>query len=202
MAGLLDAEFIDLCFQNPSNKRLFGHLVKSGLPHWVITSGCLFQTVWNVQLGRPPAQGILDYDVFYFDQNLSWASEDVWISKFSGLSEILSAPVELRNQARVHLWYEEKFDHSYPPLLSVFDGIDRFLERVAMVGIYASKDGRPELYAPGGLDDVYGRIVRPTYAQDLPEVYAAKAARLVTQWPDVTVMPWLSCDTKNENAGS
>jgi hypothetical protein len=27
----------------------------------------LFQTVWNLQRGRPPGQGIKDYDLFYFD---------------------------------------------------------------------------------------------------------------------------------------
>jgi hypothetical protein len=33
---------------------------------WYVTAGCVFQTVWNVVTGRPPTNGIRDYDVFYF----------------------------------------------------------------------------------------------------------------------------------------
>lgn len=52
------------------NDVLTGVLSRSaalGLPCWYLTAGCLFQTVWNVVTGRPPAHGIKDYDLFYFD---------------------------------------------------------------------------------------------------------------------------------------
>ncbi|HEY8978168.1 MAG TPA: nucleotidyltransferase family protein, partial [Streptomyces sp.] len=50
------------------------------LPGWYLTAGCLFQTVWNVVTDRPPAHGIKDYDVFYFDdRDLSWEAEDAVI---------------------------------------------------------------------------------------------------------------------------
>ncbi len=183
--------FLTTCFCNPSNQKLFDALVTSDMPNWIITSGCLFQTVWNVLEGLPPEQSIRDYDVFYFDDgNIDWHAEDEWINKINSLCGILSAPVEVRNQARVHLWYEDKFAHPYPPLKTAFEGIDRFLEQVAMVGIYAVDDGTPRLYAPAGLDDVYNRIVRPTYMQDLPDIYDEKARRLSNEWRGVKVLPW------------
>src|SRR5690349_14058992 len=47
------------------------------LPGWYLTAGCVFQTVWNVVTDRPPAEGIKDYDLFYFDDSdLSWEAED------------------------------------------------------------------------------------------------------------------------------
>jgi hypothetical protein len=47
------------------------------LPGWYVSAGCLVQTVWNVVTDRPPANGIRDYDVFYFDdEDLSWEAED------------------------------------------------------------------------------------------------------------------------------
>ncbi len=80
------------------------------LPGWYLTAGCLFQTVWNVATGRPPAEGIKDYDVFYFDDgDLSWESEDKVIRAAADVFADLPADVEVRNEARVHLWYERKF---------------------------------------------------------------------------------------------
>lgn len=183
--------FLNSCFKNPSNRRLFDALTASDLPNWVITSGCLFQTVWNVMDGNAPEFGIRDYDVFYYDcSDVGWESEDGYINNFNSLNSFLSAPVEVRNQARVHLWYEQKFACPYSPLRTVFEGIDRFLERVAMVGVFAAEDGSPQLYAPAGLDDVYDKVVRPTYAQNLPDIYDKKARRLERDWRDVSVVPW------------
>ncbi len=86
------------------------------LPRWYLTAGCLFQTVWNVVTGRPPADGIKDYDVFYFDDaDLSWEAEDAVIRAGKAAFAGMPAEVEIRNEARVHLWYEEKFGVPCPP---------------------------------------------------------------------------------------
>ena len=87
------------------------------LPQCHVTAGCLFQTVWNVLSGRPPAENIKDYDVFYFDgRDLSWEAEDEVIRRVSPLAEKLGLPVEVKNQARVHLWYRQRFGGDYPEL--------------------------------------------------------------------------------------
>jgi uncharacterized protein len=46
------------------------------LPQWGLGAGCLYQTVWNVHTQRPRGTGIKDYDLIYFDEDLSWAAED------------------------------------------------------------------------------------------------------------------------------
>jgi hypothetical protein len=80
------------------------------LPGWHLTSGCLFQTVWNVITDRPPTEGIRDYDLFYFDDtDLSWDAEDAVIKTGARIFAGLPAVVEIRNEARVHLWYEGHF---------------------------------------------------------------------------------------------
>jgi uncharacterized protein len=77
------------------------------LPDWYLVAGCLYQTVWNVVTGQPPEAGILDYDLGYFDaSNLSWDAEDAVIRAGHVIFAGLPAPVQIRNQARVHLWYE------------------------------------------------------------------------------------------------
>src|SRR5215472_12227562 len=94
------------------NKRLTDVLSRAAtmkLPNWYLTAGCMYQTVWNVVTGQPPEAGILDYDLAYFDaSDLSWQAEDAVIQAGRALFGDLPAPVQIRNQARVHLWYEQK----------------------------------------------------------------------------------------------
>jgi hypothetical protein len=57
--------------------------------------------------------------------------------------------VEVRNQARVHLWYPEKHGLPYPALGSSTDGIDRFPTKNTQVGIRRTQGGHA-VYAPNG----------------------------------------------------
>jgi hypothetical protein len=51
--------------------------------------------------------------------------------------------------------------------------------------------GRPRVYAPYGLDDLLGLVVRPNPASPAPrDVYEAKAARWSAVWTELTVLPW------------
>jgi uncharacterized protein len=146
------------------------------------------QTVWNGLTGRTVDYGISDYDVFYFDPDTSWAAEDALIHRLAaGLSE-LGAPVEVRNQARVHLWYPDKHRLPYPPLQRSTEGIDRFLTRTTQVGIRRSASGY-DVYAPHGFDDIAGLVVRPNPGANFSAAnYAAKAARWKALWPELTVL--------------
>ncbi|MEM6762108.1 MAG: nucleotidyltransferase family protein [Pseudomonadota bacterium] len=157
---------------------------------WVV-SGCLFQSAWNHLTGRPPDHGILDYDVFYFDDgDVSWEAEDAIIRRVAEACADLSINVEVRNQARVHLWYEQKFGMPYPPLLGVRDSIDRFLATACMVGIRADGTAAPAVYAPAGLSDLEALIVRPNRAPNFsPLRYGEKAARWGATWPELTIIP-------------
>jgi hypothetical protein len=113
---------------NPVNAALLDRLPVLGLPDCWLVAGCLFQTIWNVQSGHPAAAQISDYDVFYCDPtDLSYEAEDGAIQRLKSAFADLEAVVELKNQARVHLWYQQRFGHAYPALQSSTDGIDRFL---------------------------------------------------------------------------
>ncbi|MGH7114849.1 MAG: nucleotidyltransferase family protein [Stellaceae bacterium] len=89
------------------------------LPQWPLVAGCLYQTVWNVLTSRPPRTGIKDYDLIYFDdRDLSWAAEDAVIRRVEAATQGRLGPIETRNQARVHLWFESRFGVPYPKLPS------------------------------------------------------------------------------------
>jgi uncharacterized protein len=96
--------------------------------------------------------------------------------------------VEARNQARVHFWYPEKFRAPYGPLLRTTEGIDRFLARVAQVGVQPTGEGCA-VYAPHGLDDVAMMTVRPNPCPNFrAEIYDAKAASWKIRWPELTIV--------------
>lgn len=174
--------------RNPNNTALLERLPELGLDDVWLVSGSLFQTLWNVLTDRPPEHGIKDYDVFYFDPDTSWDAEDRAIKRAEALFADLDAHVELRNQARVHLWYPDKFGAPYPPLHSSCEGVDRFLAVASMVAVQPAPTG-PRLYAPG-LDDAAAMRLRPNRTANFDAgAYTAKCARWQACWPELTVEP-------------
>src|SRR5436305_682430 len=109
-------DFCDLVLRNPANDALLDELIRLELPDAWVVAGCLVQTIWNLKTGRPIGHGINDYDVFYFDPDVSWEAEDRVIDRLSATSRRLGIRVEVRNQARVHLWYAQKHGTRYPAL--------------------------------------------------------------------------------------
>lgn len=161
------------------------------LPGWYLTAGCVFQTIWNVVTGRPATDGILDYDLFYFDStDLSWDAEDTVIRTGHATFADIPAEVEIRNEARVHLWYEEKFGVPCRPYPSTEAAIDSFAATTCCLGIRLESGGRWRVYAPHGLSDVFNLVVRPNPIQAPRHVYKTKTDRWRQQWPTLTVLPW------------
>jgi len=162
-----------------------------GLPGWYLVAGCLCQTVWNVITGQPPEAGILVYDLAFFDgSDLSFEAEDAVIRAGEQVFGGLPAPVQIRNQARVHLWYEPKFGLACPPHSSTEAAIDTYEATVACLGLRLRPGGRWRLYAPYGMSDIFNMVVRPNPVLAPRHVYEAKAARWQRQWPSLTVLPW------------
>jgi hypothetical protein len=100
------------------------------------------------------------------------------------------ATVEIRNEARVHLWYEEKFGVLCPPHDSTEAAIDSFAATTCCVGVRSEPDGRWRVYAPHGLADVFNLVVRPNPVLAPRHVYETKTSRWRAQWPELTVLPW------------
>ena len=183
-----EARFLALALKNPVNLAIIDELHRLALPDAWLVSGCLVQTVWNILTKRAVDHGIADYDVFYFDPDTSWEAEDVVIRQLQGRLDHVDAKIETRNQARVHLWYPAKHGLPYPPLSRSTDGIDRFLTQNTQVGVRRTDDGF-DVYAPHGLNDVAGLIVRPNPGPNFSAAnYALKAERWKALWPELTVI--------------
>ena len=185
------AAFQTVLLRNQTLAEVLARAAALGLPGWYLVAGCLYQTVWNVVTGQPPEAGILDYDLAYFDaSDLSWQAEDAVIQAGRALFGDLPAPVQIRNQARVHLWYERKFGVPCPPHESAEAAIDTFEATTACLGVRLGPGGRWRVYAPHGLGDVFNLVVRPNPVLAPGRVYQGKTARWHRQWPSLTVLPW------------
>jgi uncharacterized protein len=127
----------------------------------------------------------------YFDAaDTSFAAEDARIQVAASLFADLPVPVELRNQARVHLWYERRFGRRIAPYTSSADAIEHWPTTATSIGVRFEPDGRAVVHAPFGFDDIFDMVVRPNQRQVPREVYQAKAARWSACWPRLRVIPW------------
>ncbi|MBV8507801.1 MAG: nucleotidyltransferase family protein [Alphaproteobacteria bacterium] len=171
--------------------RLLERLREMGLPQWRLVAGCLYQTVWNVLTGRPRGTGIQDYDVIYFaGDDLSWEAEDAVIRRVAAASRGCVGPIEVRNQARVHLWFERRFGVAYLPLSSADEALQRYASVVHAIGVRLEADDRLDIAAPFGLDDLFAMMVRPNRIIDNAASYTRKAKRAQAIWPEIVVIPW------------
>jgi len=168
--------------RNPINRSLLAGLPALHLPDAWLVAGCLFQTVWNLQSGRAAEAGIKDYDLFYFDaSDLSAAAEAAVQQRVQ--AAFPGVPVEAKNQARVHCWYENWCGHPYQALGCSADGIARFLIPGTCVGVQAQGDSCLRLQAPYGLEELYAGRLRPNPLIDHRPLFRAKAASYRERWP-------------------
>jgi hypothetical protein len=178
-------KLVGIAMTNPINAELASRLPALGLDQCMLTAGCLFQAVWNQQAHREPAWNIKDYDVFYFDPDLSWEAENEVIQRAQDVFQDLGVNVELKNQARVHLWYHQRFGGTYPRLESARDGIDRYLVAGTCIGLDVATG---EVYAPYGLADVEQGLLRINPANPRPDLFEQKAKSYQDRWPWLKVV--------------
>ncbi|KAI2957573.1 hypothetical protein CBS147322_2181 [Aspergillus niger] len=216
------ALFREAISQNATLTKILSQALDLDLPEWYLASGCIFQTVWNVLTGRDPEAGIADYDLVYYDKSdISWAAEDAAIQKgqkiFTGdnnnnnnssststTTTTTTTPVEIRNQARVHLWYKENRGIDCPQHASAEAAIATFPTTTASLGVRLLPNGDWRIFAPHGFADLFDLIVRPNPVLTPPHVYKAKSERWQRQWPGLTVLPWPEAEVESsgqEEAG-
>ena len=185
-------KLIDILRSEDWMMRALTALQNAALPQGWIVAGALYNLVWNHLTNRPSTYGLQDIDVFYFDaDDLSWEAEDRVIQHISPLFKDMPVRVEIRNQARVHLWFAEKFGFDIPPITSSKDSIHRFSSVVHCLAARLDDCGEIEIFSPHGLTDLFSLKMRPNQVyNDNAEAYTAKAERVRATWPEVKIEPW------------
>ncbi|MEC9342680.1 MAG: nucleotidyltransferase family protein [Pseudomonadota bacterium] len=161
------------------------------LPDAWIVAGAIYNTVWNTLTGRDPLHGINDVDVFYFDgSDLSFEAEDRVIRRGDKVFADLPVRAEIRNQARVHLWFEDHFGQKRPPLTSCRESIGQFASKTHCVGARLNAAGGLEVFAPYGLEAIFSFRLVPNRVLDNRANYAKKAQRHRLSWPELEIEEW------------
>jgi uncharacterized protein len=158
------------------------------LPDWLVFSGAVYQPVLNHLTGRPLDYGIKDYDLGYFDvSDLSYEAEDAVICRVkAAFDEPLRSMVEVRNQARVHLWFEAKFGEPYTPLSCTAQALERFASATFAVGVRLELDDRLHVEAPFGLADLFALRLRPNPRRKTFG-FARTSADVRRRWPELAI---------------
>lgn len=158
-------------------------------PDWLISAGAVRTAVWDRLHGYEERTPLADIDLGFFDPN------DLSPQRDEEITRLLHAALpderwDAKNQAAVHLWYEEKFGYPVEPLTSTTAAIATFPETATCVGLKLTADHRLLTVAPYGLDDLLGLVLRHNPARARPEVYEARLTtkRITERWPRVNVI--------------
>lgn len=179
-----------LVLGHPVLARILAQWPALGLPDCWLSGSAIAQARWNEAFGLPVTHGISDVDLVYFDaSDLSEAGEAAHAARIAGLFAHLAVRIDLKNQARVHLWYEGRFGYAISPYRSAVDAIATFPTTSAAIGVKPGADGLDTI-APFGLADLLAPIVRPNRAQITQAIYEAKRARWKALWPDLETIEW------------
>lgn len=180
-----------IIMKNEQLKTVLNRAEALGLSEYYIGAGCITQTVWNYLSDNPLEQGIKDIDFVYFDdKNMDEQSENVVVEKINELYNDLGVEIDVKNEARVHLWYEKHFGYSIKPYTSLEAAINTWPTTATSVGIRKNSDGSLKVYAPYGLNDMFGKIVRANKKQITKEIYENKISSWLKKWPDLNVITW------------
>jgi hypothetical protein len=183
-------KLLNIILENPAVKEVLENAGELNLPNWFVGAGCIAQTVWNKYHGYDLTKNITDIDLVYFDDNdLSYEAEDEIINLAKSKFSRIPISIDVKNQARVHIWYSKHFGYDIPPYSSIEDALRSWPTTATSIGIRKENEDYI-VFAPFGLDDLLGLIVRANKAQITEEIYNSKVKRWTKCWPDLKVIPW------------
>lgn len=185
----LESRLVDIVRADPGLMHVLRGIRDQDLPDWRIFSGAVYQSVWNALTGRPAGYGVRDYDVGYFDPDTSWDAEDVVIKRVAAaFDEPFRSTVEVRNQARVPIWFPAHFGEPYDPLSGTDEALGRFVAPAFAIGVRLEKDDAVSVAAPLGLDDMFNLVLRPNPNRGVARDWLRVVERARARWPELTVI--------------
>ncbi|WP_059173120.1 nucleotidyltransferase family protein [Bacillus sp. FJAT-27445] len=158
---------------------------------YYVGAGCITNTIWNDISDYPLEYGISDIDIVYYDKkDMEADSEKKLKDKLESKLWDVQFDFDVKNQARVHLWYESKFGFPIKPYPSLEAAIDSWPTTATALGIRIDRDGLYKIYAPYELDDLFSMIVRPNKLLVTKEIFEKKANKWKDRWPRLQIVPW------------
>lgn len=142
------------------------------LSNWCVGAGAIRNIVFDYLDGSSTTP-IRDVDVAYFDQS------DISEHKDREHEDFLKArmpnlPWEVTNQAAVHLWFKKNFGYPVSPVKSIQEAVGTWPENCTAVAVTRVHKDKYKVYAPCGLEDLFGMVIRRNPARVDVRTYNAR----------------------------
>src|SRR5260370_38768863 len=136
MVGLMTLNDLEIALrQNMWLGEILERFEEIVLPDSWLVAGAIAQTIWNLRCEQPAAFGLKDVDLIYFDeQDLSFEAEASHERRLRDLFQHVPIKLDVKNEARVHLWYEARFGDGIKPYSSSVDRIATVPSTATRVG--------------------------------------------------------------------
>ena len=151
------ARLAALVAASPAHMDLLARVAALNLADGWIAAGFVRDVVWNHLHDLPAALPRGDVDVVWHDPDPAMADPAIDTALEARLRRGRpDIDWSVKNQARMHL------RNNAAPYLSTADAMSRWPETATATAVRLAADGRIEVLAPLGLDDLFAMIIRPT----------------------------------------
>jgi len=182
--------FKKIIMKDKELKKILEVLENSGLKNYYLAAGTINKAIINYYTNHDFNYGKSDIDIAYFDNDLSYKKEDKTIKKLEKLLFKFNRELDIKNQARAHLWYKSKFGYDINPFNSVEDAIKSWGFTIQCIGVRL-ENKKLIVYAPYGLDDLFSLTLRPVKTGVFTEeAYNKKVLKWTSVWKELKVIKW------------
>lgn len=184
---------IQIIKQNKDLMKVLDYIGELDLPNFYITSGSLYQTIWNYYDGKDLNYHIKDIDVVYYDSNnLSIEDEKSLELKIINHCKKMNINYnfDVHNEARMHLWKKENEYKNIDSYENSEDAICKWIATVQAIGI-TKTNGNIKIYAPYGLSDIFSKTIRPIKSEvNDKDLYNIKVESLKERFDGLKIVEW------------
>lgn len=184
-------QLIDIVMSNDQLMKVFDAISMIGLENYYVGAGAVAQSIWNTLSGYPITQGISDVDIVYYNSDqLEESYEESLKSQLENLLSAFPLKLDVKNEARVHLWYAQKFGYSIAPYESLERAIDTWPTTATALGLRREPDMSWTVYAPYGVEDLFNMHLVANPRQITEAIYMSKVEKWTKKWPKLTYSKW------------
>ena len=156
---------------------------------YYVGAGSVNQTIFNYLSCNEIDYGIKDFDIVYYDEDLSYEAEDIIIKDLDKMFKDKSIEFDVKNEARVHIWYNEKYGDKREPYTSTEDAISKWGATVTCIGVRL-ENNKLITFCPYGLNDLFSMTIRPVKVYFTKEAYDSRCERWLKKWPNLNIIGW------------
>lgn len=157
--------------------------------NYYLAAGCVNQTIFNYYHNYDLDYGIGDYDIVYYDEDTSYEKEDIIIKDLKERLKYLDLKFDIKNEKRVHIWYNEKYKTNRKEYESVEDAISKWGTTITCLGV-RMENNKLIVCAPYGLNDLFNLILRPVKIDFTKEDYEKKETKWTSKWKLLKVIKY------------